>query len=224
MRTGVSMNQLQKAGGLAALIEAGCYLIGFAMLATAFNPGNTDAWSETQKLEFILGRKALFQIWTIIIYVVFGIALVVLAAALHQLLNGAAPELMSVATPFGLIWAGLVIASGMVSNVGLDMVAETYLLDVDQAVQAWSLISTVRDGLGGGVEIVGGVWVFLISLAALRGASALPRTLVYLGFVVGSAGVLTIIPALGWLGVVFGLSQIVWFVFVGVILLRRESP
>ena len=48
-----------------------------------------------------------------------------------------------VATPFGFIWAGLVIASGMVANVGL--------------------------------------------------------------------------------GALFGLSQIVWFVFIGVILLRRKD-
>lgn len=217
------MSQLRKAGGLGALIEAMCYVIGFAMIATALNPGNTDDWSQAQKLEFILERKAMFQIWNIVIYVVFGVALVVLAAALHQLLNRVASGIMMVATPFGFIWAGLVIASGMVANVGLDMVADTYTRSVSQAVEAWSIIGTVQEGLGGGVEIVGGMWVLLLSLAARRGVDVLPKVLVYLGLFVGSAGILTIVPPLGGLGAVFGLSQIVWFVFIGVILLRRKD-
>ncbi|MFT5144124.1 MAG: hypothetical protein ACI84D_002756 [Thalassolituus oleivorans] len=217
------MSQLRKAGGLSALVEAACYLLGFAMLVTVFNPADSDAWSQAQKLEFILERKALFQIWIIIIYVVFGVALVVLTAALHQLLNPVAPELMMVATPFGLIWAGLVIASGMVATVGLDMVADTYLQNVDEAVQAWSVISTVQDGLGGGVELVGGLWVLLLSIAGRRGEDGLPKAIVYIGLFVGCAGVLTIVPALGGLGAVFGLSQIVWFVFVGVVLIRQED-
>lgn len=217
------MSQLRRAGGLCALIEAMCYMIGFVMIATALNPGSADDWSQTQKLEFVLERKAIFQVWNIIIYVVFGVALVVLAAALHQLLNKIVPGIMMVATPFGFIWAGLVIASGMVANVGLDMVADTYSRSVSQAVEAWSVIGTVQEGLGGGVELVGGMWVLLLSLAARRGADVFPKVVVYLGLFVGTAGILTIVPVLGGLGAVFGLSQIVWFVFIGVILLRRKD-
>lgn len=212
-----------KAGGLAALIEALCYVIGFAAIATVLSPGNAEDWSQTQKLQFILERKAMFQLWNIIIYVVFGVALVVLAAALHQLLSNVAPAIMMIATPFGLIWAGLVIASGMVANIGLDMVLDTYSRSASQAVEAWSIIGTVQDGLGGGVELVGGLWVLLLSLAARRSVDIFPKALVYLGFFVGTAGILTIAPALGELGAVFGLSQIVWFIFVGVVLLRWEN-
>jgi hypothetical protein len=43
----------------------------------------------------------------------------------------------------------------------------------------------------------------------------------YLGLVVGTAGILSAIPALGEIGGgVFGLTQIVWFVALGVLLLR----
>lgn len=216
------MNQLRRAGGLAALVEAMCYVIGFAMIATALNPGNADDWSQAQKLAFILEQKTMFQIWNIIIYVVFGVALVVLAAALHQRLNNAATAIMMVATPFGFIWAGLVIASGMVANVGLEVVADTYSLSVDQAVEAWSIIGAVQDGLGGGVELVGGMWVLLLSLAARSDADVFPKALVYLGLFVGTAGILTIVPMLAGLGAVFGLSQIAWFIFIGVILLRQN--
>jgi prepilin signal peptidase PulO-like enzyme (type II secretory pathway) len=94
--------------------------------------------------------------------------------------------------------------------------------DVAQAVSAWAVIGAVQDGLGGGVEIVGGWWVLLISAAALR-ANALPRSLSYLGVVVGMAGILTVAPPLGELGAVFGLGQILWFSWIGVLMLRRDD-
>lgn len=216
------MMTLQKMGGVAAFIEALAYIIGFAALATLLNPGNTESWSQAQKLAFLLDKKAIFQIWNIIIYVIFGLALVVLAIALHERFKTNQAALMSIATSFGLIWAGLVIASGMVAIVGLDAVAKRYAQDVGQAVTAWAVISAVQDGLGGGVELVGGLWVLLISVAARR-SSALPGPLCYLGIAVGVAGILTIVPPLRELGAVFGLGQIVWFIWIGILLLRRDG-
>jgi hypothetical protein len=81
----------------------------------------------------------------------------------------------------------------------------------------------VIEGLGGGVELVGGLWVLLISWAALR-TGELGRVLNYLGVVVGVAGILTIVPALAEVGaMVFGLGQIVWFVWLGIVMLRSSS-
>ncbi|RDZ58505.1 hypothetical protein C5B90_19985, partial [Haloferax sp. Atlit-12N] len=87
--------------------------------------------------------------------------------------------------------------------------------------------SPVIDGLGGGNGIVGGLWTLLVSVVALR-TRALHRLVNYFGLVVGSAGILSAIPVLGEIGGgVFGLTQIVWFVALGVLLLRagrREAP
>ncbi|MFK8052810.1 MAG: hypothetical protein AB8F65_07525 [Woeseiaceae bacterium] len=212
-----------KAGGIAALIQALCYICGFAMLATVMNPGDIDGWTQLQKLEFILERQVLFQWWNIIIYVVFGVALVVLAAVLHRRLQSSGSLMMAIATPFGMIWAGLVIASGMVVNVGLSMVSQTYTGDPTAAADAWRIIGAVQDGLGGGVEIVGGVWVLLVSLVSLRSNAAMPKLLSWIGLVVGIAGIVTVIPGLSAVGAVFGLTQIVWFVVLGVVLLRAKD-
>ena len=216
------MIPVQKAGGIAALIEALLYIAGFAVMATLLNPGDTAGWSPAQKLAFVLGNKSLFQIWTTCIYVVFGLILVVLAVALHERLKAQASGLMNIATPFALIWAGLVIASGMVANVGLQTVATLHSQDVAQAVTVWAAIAAIQEALGGGVEIVGGLWVLLISAASLHDR-ALPRPLAYLGFVVGTAGVVTVVPALGELGAVFGLGQILWFAWMGACMLRRDE-
>ncbi len=216
------MINLQKVGGVAALFEALAYIVGFVVMATLLNPGNTEGWTSAQKLAFILDRKILFHAWTLFIYVAFGVALVVLAVALHERLSDRARDWMKIATPFGLIWAGLVIASGMVASVGLEAVAAIHPRDVTQGTSTWAAIGAIQNGLGGGVELVGGVWVLLISTASLR-SSAFPKALSYLGIVVGLVGVLTVVPMLKDLGMVFGITQILWFAWIGIAMLRRVS-
>ena len=130
---------------------------------------------------------------------------------------------MAVATPFGLIWSGLVIASGMVANVGLSAISETYSRSAEEAANAWAIIGTVQDGIGGGVELVGGIWVLLVSVSSMISGEILPKWLNWVGFIVGAAGIATIVPTLSELGAVFGLTQIIWFVGIGVVLLRVDD-
>jgi len=61
-----------------------------------------------------------------------------------------------------------------------------------------------------------------VSWAALRGGG-LPKALNYLGVVIGVAGIVTVVPALDVLTDVFGLSQIVWFAWLGIVMLRDSS-
>lgn len=212
-----------RTGGVAAIIQACCYILGFVLLATLMNPGSTEGWTQIQKLEFILERQSIFVFWNIVIYVVFGAALVVLAVVLHRLLQSISPFVVSIGTPFGLIWAGLVVASGMISNVGLSWVSEAYKSGPEAAAQSWAVIGIVQDGIGGGVEVVGGLWVLLVSVASLQARAVLPKTINLLGLVVGVCGAVTIVPALSELGAVFGLLQIAWFVGVGIVLLRAND-
>jgi hypothetical protein len=110
----------------------------------------------------------------------------------------------------------------MIFNVGIDTVVDLYGKDPAQAASVWLAISSVQEGLGGGNEIVGGLWVLLVSWAALR-ARGLPKALNYLGVLIGVAGILTVVPALGVLTDVFGLSQIVWFAWLGIVMLRDSQ-
>jgi hypothetical protein len=93
--------------------------------------------------------------------------------------------------------------------------------DPAQAATVWMAIESVSDGLSG-VEVVGGTWMLLVSWAGLRGGG-LPKALNYLGLVVGVAGLLTLVPALEMFALIFGLGQIVWFVWLGIVMLR-SSP
>jgi len=207
-------------GGLAALFEAAAFVVGFWIFFTLLEPAEYGAADVAagRHVAFLADNRTILTVWNLVIYVAFGAFLVVLALALHERLKGAAPGLATTGTAFGLIWAGLVIASGMVANIGLDAVVELAGQDPAEAAVVWRSYHFVVNGLGGGNEIVGGLWVLLISLAAVR-PGGLPRPLNALGGVVGVAGLLTTVPALEPLGAVFGLGLIAWFACLGVVML-----
>jgi hypothetical protein len=205
-------------GGIAALIEAAIYVAGIAYFLVILD--FTSVTGALQQVELFAANEASLSAMYLLIYVVFGIVLVALVLTLHERLAAGAPMLMRATTAFGIIWAGLVIASGMVATLATGVVVDLYSADPTQATTVWLAVSPVIDGLGGGNEIIGGIWTLLVSLVALR-TGALHRLVNYLGFVVGGAGILSAIPALGEIGGgVFGLTQIVWFVALGVLLLR----
>ena len=77
----------------------------------------------------------------------------------------------------------------------------------------------VPEALVGRVEVVGGIWILLVTWAALL-AGRHSRALNYLGVVVGVAGVLTVVPALEVLGIGFRLGEIVWIVWLGIVWFR----
>ncbi|MBK7021560.1 MAG: hypothetical protein IPH38_18700 [Candidatus Microthrix sp.] len=68
---------------------------------------------------------------------------------------------------FAGIWAALMYASGMISNVGIEAVADLAASEPDRAVAVWSTLDIVTNGLGGGNELVGGIWILLVSIAGL---------------------------------------------------------
>ncbi|MEA4909960.1 MAG: hypothetical protein VB089_20225, partial [Anaerolineaceae bacterium] len=108
-------------------------------------------------------------------------------------------------------------------NAGIEPVVAQYAHDPAQAALTWQGIEIVASGLGNGNgEILGGLATLLVSLAALR-AGWLPKGLNILGLLVGAVGSLSILPGLtGWLTGVFGLSQMVWFAWLGMALLRSN--
>jgi hypothetical protein len=219
------MTNLQRVGGVAALLEAATFVVGFALFATLLasaDYGSLDV-DPAEHVAFLADNQTVLYVWHLIVYVAFGAFLVVLTLALHERLRAGSPAIAQIATAFGMIWATLVIATGMVENIGAGVVVDLYNNDSPQAEPVWLSLAFVTDGLGGGNEIVGGLWVLLASWAALR-AGALPHALNYLGTVVSVAGILTVVPALGEIGgAVFGLGLIVWFIWLGVFLLR-DNP
>ena len=123
----------------------------------------------------------------------------------------------------GLIPAGLLLASIQTYNVGLNAVVQLQSTASERAMTAWETIEPGAEGLAGSDgQIVAGVWVLLISAAALRAKELLPA-LNWLGAGIGTLGILAAAPALGTLDIIFGLLQIVWFAWLGISMLRTSA-
>lgn len=217
------MQPTQKAGGVAALVAAGTFVFGLALFVTAMSDYATGDPTAAESAAFVAEHETTLFVWQLVILIVFGLALVPLVVALHERLSAPAPTLSRIATPLGFVWVGLVIAAGMIANIGQSTVADLYATDPAQAATVWLAFDLVQNGLGGGNELAGGVWVALVSVAALR-TRALPRGVAVLGVLTGASGIVTFLPALEEVGAVFGLGMIAWFVWVGVVLLRTAPP
>ena len=213
------MKTLQRLGGLAALYMAAAYLIGMVIFLVVLDyPGMTDP---AQKAALLVDKQTVIFSANLIMYVFFGVFLIVLSLALYDRLKSRAPAIMQVVTVIGIVWAGSLIASGMVANAGMAPVVALYAQDPAQAALSWQGIESVANGLSNGNgEILGGLLTLLVSVSALR-AGGLPRGLGVLGLLVGALGIVSIVPGLTELMTgVFGLSQIVWFTWLGIVLLR----
>jgi len=213
------MKKLQKIGGIAALYEGVVYILGMLGFLLVLDYGNVV--EPAQKVALFVEQQVFMYLLTLFVYVFFGIVLVVLALALHDSLKSKSPGLMQVTTVIGLIWACVVIASGMIFNVGMERVVDLYGSDPVQAATVWTATEIVFEGIGGGTEILGGLWVLLVSIAALKG-QIFSKFLNYLGIVIGAAGILSVVPGLVLLTDIFGLLQIVWFIWLGIVLLGKE--
>lgn len=212
------MKNLQRMGGIAALYEAIAYIVGMiGFLLVVDVSGVADP---VQRVALMADNQAFLHIMHLLIYVVWAFFLVVLALALYDRLKAGSTAMVQTATVFALIWAGVIIAAGTIYIAGMGNVVELYSEDPAQAATIWLAIDSVFAGLGGSNELLGGIWILLIGWAALRGGE-LPKVLNYLGVVVGVAGILSIIPVLAEILIfVFALGQIVWFVWLGIIMLR----
>ncbi len=216
----MKLNRLQKIGGISAIFEALIYISAFIFYGGVLVYPNENA-STTEELNFLSDNYLILSILNLVSLVLFGILLAVLVQAIHQRLRNYSSSCSKLASVFGIIWVGLVIASGMIANIGLNAVIEIGTSDPEKAMLIWSSIGIVTEGLGGGNEIVGGIWVLLLSIVALKG-QLFPKPLGFLGIFVGIAGILTIYP-LDLFTEIFGISQIIWFLWIGIFMIRNPS-
>ena len=214
----MELKKLQVIGGVCAIIEAFIYISAFIVYGGILVYPKANA-SLVEELNFLSDNYITLSILNLVSYVLFGILLAVLVLAIHQRLKNYSPSFSKLASVFGIIWVGLVIASGMITNIGLKSVIETGIKEPENAMQIWSSISIISEGLGGGNEIVGGIWVLLLSIIALKG-QLLSKPLIFLGIIVGIAGILTVYP-IDLFTEIFGISQIIWFLWIGIFMIRK---
>ena len=213
------MKNFSRWAGAAALAMACIYLGGFIYFGGFWAyPASATA---VEQLSYLNQHQTGFALAMFSIYVPFGLLLAVLVTALQQQLAGQHPNAAQLSGLLGTVWVVLVIAAGMIAVSGLTYVLGASELTDAEAIATWQLIGQLVDAIGGGNEVVSGVWVLLVSALALKARLFAPA-IHYLGLVVGVAGTASVLP-MEIFAVIFGLSQIIWFTAIGVALLRNPQ-
>lgn len=213
------MRSLQKLAGISSIFEALIYIFAFTFFAAFWSFPSTG--SPTEKMTHLAENQLIYSAVYFLMYVVFGVLLAIIVIGLHEKLKHTKSPAIAIGSLFGAIWVGLVIASGMISNIGLAYAVDLMEVSPEKAFDAWTIVSLITESLGGGNELVGGLWVLLVSVAALQ-ARVFSRALNYLGLLVGTAGIATIYPE-DTLTEIFGVTQIGWFIWLGVSLMTQKD-
>ncbi len=211
-----------RAGAIGALVAAATFVFGIVLFVTTLSDYTEGDPTPVESVEFLVGHQTTLFAWYLVIFLIFGVAIIPLARTLRRRLADVSPQLADIGAVLAYIWSGLMFATGMIHNVGITAVADLEETDPTAAQALWSSIDTVTEGLGGGNELVGGLWILLVSVAAWR-TRRLPTGLNILGGISAVAALITLVPGLSDVGMIFGLGSIAWFAWTGIVLLRSSE-
>lgn len=211
---------LRRCGGVAAISMALCYLaVALIFFGVLSQPEHA---SPVQKIQYAAQHYVLISLGYAIGYLVFGFLLAVMVIAIAQQLPQPHAALLQIASLFGKVWVVLMMASGMIALLGLHR--SIHLVDTDPmlAVILFHVMGLLTNALGGGIELVGGLWILLFSLAGLQQQPQRAK-LHWLGLFTGCFAMLTVFHTLPYLKEAFGMSQLVWQLWFGVVLLGQNQ-
>lgn len=226
-----------KTVGALSLIMAGLsFVVGFALYTTKLHDLADDEAAAAEKLDFIQDHKNIYYMSNIILYIIFGLAQLVATTAMSDRFKDSCPDqLVDIGHGLGIVWSTLVLASGMIGNIGTDVALSLMNEDQEVAVVLWRVIDTIHDTVGGGNEIVGGCWVLVVSISEWLRTKSLSTNKSYccdffwskvtslLGLVAGIAGIVHTVPGLDDAAAVFGVTMIVWYILSGVLLYTTKG-
>ncbi len=224
-----STTQMLRAGGVAAIVCALTYVFGFVLFFGLIEPPQDD--TDIGRLNFLLSQRDTFFVGYIVIGIVFSLSLLLLNQSLKEQYQRLSPGVAHYNSILGNIWATFVLASTFIFLVSLSDIAQYADTNQEGAVNVLNAIDIVVDALGGGIELLGALWVLLISVLGMRYQRYFNITHI-LGIVVGIAGILTLFSGLSFLTnnsifqastALFGLGQILWFILVGINLLKSGN-
>jgi hypothetical protein len=217
------MRNLQKAGGVTAIIAAATYLFAMGLAATVLNPMVDATRGFQDSMAFLMANRSLVFVWHFSMYLVNGLCLTVLVLALSERLKGGSPRRAQIGSAFGLIWTAFVFLSGLITIYGNESLIAFYQKNQGQAESLKTVLDTITLGIDSSDKLLGGLWVGLMSLAAFRNR-AFSRAVSIFGMVIGAAGLTgTLVPSLASVSYVFGVGAIAWWLAVGVHMLRKQD-
>ena len=213
-----SSNQV-KVCAFSFLVCGGCYAIGFLVSWLTY-PEISQGMEFKQ--DFMLSNRYFYEVWYFIIYILFGTSLASLIVTFPINKRICDHYVSRLGASFGLIWVCLVITSGMVAIITLETMASIQSEYPQYVFELWMMTSVIQEATGGGIEFVGGLWMLCIC-SKVSWNSHLNNNARILGVVIGFSGILTVITVSDFFGVLFGVGQLVWFNWLGFLLMKNSG-
>ncbi len=141
----------QRLSGLAAIAAGLTYVIGFWVYFSILGPAQygSPAAPAAQHVRFLIDNEGLMTAWNLVIYVLNAVLMVVLVVGLHQRVKANGEALAQTASAFGVIWAGLILAAGMMANISIAQIVTLAGQDMEAAAALWRSSVVVGAALGG---------------------------------------------------------------------------
>jgi hypothetical protein len=201
------MKLLKKLSIVSAVYGGLSYIGGMFVYLQLLNYSSANSASE--QINIIGSNPILVHITTLHIYVIFSFGIILLATYLYLKLKDQKPVLGLLSLITGIVWATILIASGFIS-----MAVTTLLMSGTTAIDlasSWQTIDIISNALGGGNELIGGLFTGLLSLAMYKTHFS-SKTTSILGLIVFVGGIISALPYLVDIGIgIFVISQIIWF-------------
>ena len=204
-----------KWGGIAAIMLTLIYTVGIVMQSTMLDMSHLT--SAQAQFEFVAQRLGLMVLWISLLYVVFGLLLMVMTTSISEMFKVHHPWAARLIFGLGTIWSTLVIASGMIYNTGLMTAVKT------GSVELFATIQTIHQAIGGNNEVVGALWMLVIVYVGFR-KHLFPKFINLIGYIAGAAGVLTMVPRFYEAVImIFALGQMIWWIGMGISMIKRKT-
>ena len=207
-----SLLTIARAVSLGSLGMAACYIILFVIYGALLTTPSGDI---SEKVAYLLANRILVEVSYIIGYLVFAICLIVTSVALY-LVEGVHSQLLkSVTLVFGVIWAAVLFIAGMISLTSMSLMSSMDPENLSAITSIYRSMLLLENSLGGGIELIGGVWVLLLGWLSLK-HGAFSRAWAVFSLCKGAIGVATVFSSEPILRDLFGLTGIVWFIWLAV--------
>lgn len=148
------MKNLQILAGVSAISAGLIYISTFIYFGVFSSYPCSAGASPSEKMAYLAENRLIVSLVNLTMFVVFGLVLAVRVVGLHERLKHANSSTMAIGSLFGVIWVGLVIASGMISTIGLAQAVELMAKNPAKAFDIWIIVSLITEGLSEGNEII----------------------------------------------------------------------
>lgn len=206
------MNEMRKAQ-ISLAVNVCCFAYGLVILVANFGYLSDSNLTSQQTLTMLLQDVRLYVSWNLVVYLIYGVSLFFLSISLFSLtkkhsLEGAYGLLLA-----GGIWSGFMLLSGGISIETINRVSELYPLNSEAATNLWMTTGVIQESAGGGNEIIGALWVYMVS-RTLPNRKGLLQTSRLIGFSITILGLGTIVESGEIFASLFGILLIVWFLLL----------